>query len=348
MRDKDQTTTRKQEHIQINLEQEVTSSIRTGLDQYRFIHQALPEFNLDEIDLSQELFGKLIKLPILISSMTGGTNEANKINQALAKAAQQAGIPMGVGSQRAAIEDPTQAFTFQVRSVAPDILLFANLGAVQLNYRYGINECIRAVKMIEADALILHFNPLQEALQPEGDTHFRGLIKKIENVIKAIHIPVIVKEVGWGISRRSAKMLSEAGVAAIDVAGAGGTSWSQVEMYRMEDPVRARVASVFRDWGIPTADSIRMVQEGAPGVPIFASGGLRDGMDIAKAVALGARLGGMAAPFLKAAVQSPDKVLDLIRELSLTIQIVMFSVGVQNLKMLWEKQKDILTKVGNE
>jgi isopentenyl-diphosphate Delta-isomerase len=345
---KDQTASRKQEHIQINLEQDVTSSIHSGLDRYRFIHQALPECNFTDIDLSQRIFNKIIQSPILISSMTGGTQEAQQINQNLAIAAQQSGIPMGLGSQRAAIEDPTLAKTFIVRNVAPDILLFANLGAVQLNYRYGINECIQAVRMVDADALILHLNPLQEALQPEGDTNFHGLLRKIEAVVKAIRMPVIVKEVGWGISSQSAKMLEEVGVAAIDVAGAGGTSWSQVEMFRMQDAVRARVAGAFRGWGIPTADSILMVKSAAPGMPIFASGGLRDGMDIAKAITMGARLGGMAGPFLKAAVQSSDKVLELIQETSLIIQIAMFNVGVTSVEMLHDHQNDILIKAGYE
>src|SRR5574338_198022 len=196
--------------------------------------------------------------------MTGGTADAQVINLRLAEAAQELKTAMGVGSQRAAIEHPAQAKTFQVRRVAPDILLFANLGAVQLNYGYTVDQCRLAVDMIEADALILHLNALQEAVQPEGDTQFAGLADKIAEVCSVMPVPVIVKEVGWGISERAARLLADAGVAAIDVAGAGGTSWSQVEKYRIEDESLARVASAFRGWGIPTADSIEMVRKAAP------------------------------------------------------------------------------------
>ncbi|MBP1694772.1 MAG: fni, partial [Chloroflexi bacterium] len=238
---------RKSDHIRINLEEDVRSGVTTGLEGYRFVHRALPDLNLNEVKLSQRLFGKNLLAPILISSMTGGNEEAAAINRLLAEAAQATGIAMGLGSQRAAIEQPDLAPTFQVRQVAPDILLFANLGAVQLNYDYGIAECQRAVDMIQADALILHLNALQEAVQPEGNTRFAGLIKKIENVCKALPVPVIVKEVGWGFSEQDARCLASAGVSAIDVAGAGGTSWSQVEMYRAKNESQARLAAAFID-----------------------------------------------------------------------------------------------------
>ncbi|MFN3308786.1 MAG: type 2 isopentenyl-diphosphate Delta-isomerase, partial [Anaerolineales bacterium] len=223
---------RKSDHIRINLREDVQSAITTGLEKYHFEHQALPECNLEDVDTRTNFLNKSLAAPILISSMTGGSVEAAQINLTLAEAAEQTQIAMGLGSQRAAIEHPELAYTFQVRQVAPHILLFANLGAIQLNYRYGIDECKKAVEMIEADALVLHLNPLQEALQPEGDTRFENLIDKIAKVCHSLPVPVIVKEVGWGISQRTAQMLIEAGVAVIDVAGAGGTSWSQVEMYR--------------------------------------------------------------------------------------------------------------------
>ncbi len=327
-------SSRKLDHIRINLEEDVRSSITTGLERYRFVHQALPELNLEDIDLSQKIFGKYLNAPILISSMTGGTNQAAVINRTLAEAAQVTRIAMGLGSQRAGIEHPELSSTFQIRRYAPDVLLFANLGAVQLNYQYTVEHCKVAVDMIEADALILHLNPLQEALQPEGDTAFAGLLSKIEQVCKALPVPVIVKEVGWGISERTARLLVDAGVAAIDVAGAGGTSWSQVEMFRISDPSGARVASAFRNWGIPTAESILQVRKGAPDILIFASGGIRDGIDIAKCIALGASLGGMAGPFLKAAVQSLEATLKLIHEIQREIQIVMFVTGAANLSQL--------------
>src|SRR5690554_348209 len=222
------TEQRKDDHIRINLEEHVPfPRLTTGLERYSFMHQAVPELDVAEVDLRSTFPGKPLQAPILISSMTGGTERAQGINRTLAEAAQEAGIAMGLGSQRAAIEDPSLGRTFQVREVAPDILLFANLGAVQLNYGYGVDECRRAVELIEADALVLHLNPLQEAVQPEGDTRFAGLLQRIEAVCRALPVPVIAKEVGWGFSEEDARLLAGAGVSAIDVAGAGGTSWSQ-------------------------------------------------------------------------------------------------------------------------
>jgi isopentenyl-diphosphate delta-isomerase len=328
------TGSRKADHIRINLEEEVHSGLTTGLQKYQFVHQALPELDLADVDLSLTSFGKTLRAPILISSMTGGTSQAQEINQTLATAAQETGIAMGLGSQRAAIEQPALAATFQVRQAAPDILLFANLGAVQLNYGYGIEQCQMAVDMIEADGLILHLNALQEAVQPEGDTNFSGLLQKIETVCRSLSVPVIAKEVGWGISKRAARQLAEVGVTAIDVAGAGGTSWTQVEMHRAKNESEARLAAAFVNWGIPTAQSILNVKESAPAVAIFASGGLRDGLDIAKCIALGATLGGMASPFLKAAVRSIEDTIQAINEIHRQIQVCMFAAGAGDLENL--------------
>ncbi len=327
-------TSRKTDHIRINLEKDVTSSLSTGLERYRFIHQALPELDLDSIDLGQSIFGRYVKSPILISSMTGGTSDAGMINQALAEAAQAAGVAMGLGSMRAALENPEAAHTFQVRKFAPDILLMANLGAVQLNYGYGMEHCQRAVEMAEADALILHLNPLQEALQPEGDTRFANLLSKIEAVCCHLTVPVVVKEVGWGISKQAARQLADAGVTAIDVAGAGGTSWSQVEMHRITDERMSAIASAFRGWGIPTAESIALVRDAAPGILIFASGGLLNGLDMAKSIALGGSLCGMAGKFLKAAVHSTGAVHELIEKTKTELQICMFAAGAGNITEL--------------
>lgn len=325
---------RKADHIKINLEKDVRSALTTRLEDYHFVHEALPEVDLGQIDTSVELFAARLEAPILISSMTGGTADAEAINLRLAEAAQEMKIAMGVGSQRAAIENPEQAKTFQVRRVAPDILLFANLGAVQLNYGYGIDQCRRAVDMIGANALILHFNPLQEAVQDAGDTNFRGLAKKVEAICKQLEVPVIAKEVGWGISERSARILRDCGVQAIDVAGAGGTSWSQVEMHRAPDEFTRQLAATFVGWGIPTADSILNVKKAAPGVTIIASGGLKDGLDIAKCIALGATLGGMAGPFLKAAAISTQEVLQMMRLTKKQIEVTMFACGANNLREL--------------
>ena len=326
---------RKSDHIKINLEQDVHSALTTGLENYRFPHQALPELDLARIDQSLSLFGVRLAAPILVSSMTGGTEEAGEINQRLAEAAQAVGVAMGVGSQRAALEDPKQIPTFAVtRKVAPDILLFANLGAVQLNYGYGMDDCRRAVDMIEANALILHLNPLQEAVQDAGDTNFTGLARKIEEVCKKIGVPVIVKEVGWGISERTAKLLAECGVSAIDVAGAGGTSWSQVEMHRAPDEFTRELAATFVGWGIPTADSILNVKKAVPDMTIFASGGLKDGLDIAKCIALGASLGGMAGNFLKAAAVSAESAVEMMKLTKRQIEVTMFACGAGSLKEL--------------
>ena len=325
---------RKSDHIRINLEEDVRSGLTTGLERYRFEHRALPELDLDAVDLSQELFGRRLQAPILISSMTGGTDQAAAINRVLAQAAQYAGIAMGVGSQRAAIEHPELADTFHVRPYAPDILLLANLGAVQLNFGYGLDQCRRAVEMIEADALILHFNALQEAVQPEGDTAFSGLAARVEQVCRALPVPVIAKEVGWGFSQADVRLLAEAGVAAIDVAGAGGTSWSQVEMHRARTDSQKRLAAAFLEWGIPTSEAILNVCQAAPQLQVIASGGLRSGVDIAKCIAMGACLGGMAGPFLKAAARSLEDTVQAIAELQREIQVCMFAAGAGDLEAL--------------
>jgi isopentenyl-diphosphate Delta-isomerase len=323
---------RKSDHIKINLEQDVRSDLTSGLEKYRFVHEALPELDLNQVDTTLSLFGKRLAAPILISSMTGGTEEAGEINQRLAEAAQEVGVAMGVGSQRAALEHPKETLSFSIaRKVAPDILLFANLGAVQLNYGFSIDECRKAVDMIQADALILHLNPLQEAVQDAGDTIFAGLAKKIEGISKKLEVPVIVKEVGWGISERTAKLLADCGVSAIDVAGAGGTSWSQVEMHRAPDEFTRQLAATFVGWGIPTADSILNVKKAVPDMMIFASGGLKDGLDIAKSIALGATLGAMAGQFLKAAAVSTGKTVEMMKLTKRQIEVAMFACGAGNL-----------------
>jgi isopentenyl-diphosphate Delta-isomerase len=338
------TERRKLDHIKINLEQDVQfPNLTTGLEKFRFMHEALPELDINEIDTSVNVFGRRLTTPLLISSMTGGTAEAQQINKNLAQAAQQAGIAMGLGSQRAAVEHPELIPTYAVRDVAPDIALFANVGVVQLNYGYGVEQCRRAVDMVEADALILHFNTMQEAVQPEGDGNFKDLLPKIEDVCKKVGVPVIAKEVGWGFSERSTRLLAGVGVTAIDVAGSGGTSWSEVEYHRAPTAFHARVARSFADWGIPTADSIQYVKKAAPKMTIIASGGLRDGIDVAKCIALGATLGGMAGPFLKAATVSVEAVVDLIREMDRQIRVAMFGAAVPDIATL---QKTEMLRVG--
>jgi len=326
---------RKYEHLHINLTKDVQfEAVSTGLENYRFIHQALPEIDAASIDLSVSLFGKTLNAPLLLSPMTGGIKQAKRINRNLAQAAQEMGIAMGVGSQRTAIDNPDVVDTFQVREVAPDILLFANLGAVQLNYGYGIEECRRAVEMIEADAIILHLNPLQEALQPEGQTNFFGLLHKIEQICRHLTVPVVVKEVGWGISETVARKLIEAGVAGLDVAGAGGTSWGEVERHRTPSDNHSRIAKSFAAWGIPTAESIQIVRLAAPEITLIASGGLRTGIDMAKAIALGADAAGVAAPLLKAADVSTEAVIEYVNETIEVLRITMFCIGASSISEL--------------
>ncbi|MFH2040860.1 MAG: type 2 isopentenyl-diphosphate Delta-isomerase [Chloroflexota bacterium] len=328
---------RKADHIRINLQEDVHSGIGNGLDEFRFTHEALPEINLSDVNTDLNLFGKQLSTPILISSMTGGTPEAELLNINLAQAAQDCGIAMGVGSQRAAIENPALARTFDIRKIAPDILLFANLGAIQLNYGLSIDDCQRAIDMIGADGLILHLNPLQESLQNGGDTNFKDLATRIEIICRKISSPVIVKEVGWGISKRTANLLVDCGVSAIDVAGAGGTSWSQVEMHNSTNEFSKQLAAVFSDWGIPTATSIINVIETAPELPVFASGGITNGVEMAKCFALGVTLAGSAGIFLREAAVSAERVVNLIKLLQQQITITMFATG--SLKLIDLKNK---------
>ncbi|MBN1138535.1 MAG: type 2 isopentenyl-diphosphate Delta-isomerase [Anaerolineae bacterium] len=336
---------RKSEHLRINLEKDVSfAELTTGLEGYSFVHNALPELDLADVDLATTFLGKRLRLPLLISSMTGGSLEAQRINHHLAEGAQAAGVAMGLGSVRAAIETPSLADTFRVRHLAPGVLLLANLGAAQLNAGFGLDECRRAVDLTEADALILHLNPLQEALQVDGDTDWRGLLAKIEAVCHGLGAPVVVKEVGWGISARVARQLVDAGVTAIDVAGSGGTSWSQVEMHRAPTEQRRRLCAQFAGWGIPTAQALVEARSALPDLPLIASGGLRSGMDLAKVLALGADLGGLAGPFLKAANVSAQAVADLVAEIADALRIVLFCLGIPDIQAL--KCTPALRRVG--
>ncbi|MBV8067508.1 MAG: type 2 isopentenyl-diphosphate Delta-isomerase, partial [Candidatus Eremiobacteraeota bacterium] len=329
------TPSRKAEHLRINIERDVASKgVQTGFDAYRFTHRALPGIDLTDVDLSIELFGRKLAAPLLISCMTGGTPQARVINQRLARVAQMHGLAMGLGSGRVLIESPRSIASFDVRADAPDIVLMANLGAVQLNRGYGAAECRKLVELLHADALVLHLNPLQEALQPGGDTCFGGLLERIARLCAQVDFPVVVKEVGWGIAARDVSALFGAGVAAVDVSGAGGTSWSEVERYRIAEPWRARVAAAFAGWGIPTAECVAEAREANPRATLFASGGIRDGLDVAKALALGADVVGIAGPFLRAANESYERAEALARELIETLRIAMFCVAARRARDL--------------
>ncbi len=333
---------RKRDHLRICQEENVGGGLTSGLEQFRLRHCALPELDLQAVDLGVQFLGKILRAPVLVSAMTGGTSEARRINRNLARAAQSLGLAMCVGSQRAALVDPHLAVSYRVRDVAPSILLLANLGAVQLNYGFGLAECQRAIEMIEADALVLHLNPLQEALQSQGNTNFCGLLAKIESICRALSVPVVVKEVGWGLSEAVAVQLAQAGVAALDVAGAGGTSWSQVEGYRAANAVRSRVAEAFVDWGIPTAQAIQQARLGAPGLPIVASGGIRNGEQAAVAMALGADLAGMALPLLTPATISAEAVAEELQVLIEGLRIAMFVAGLRDINALKHAPLDVL------
>ncbi|MEM6866928.1 MAG: type 2 isopentenyl-diphosphate Delta-isomerase [Cyanobacteria bacterium P01_C01_bin.121] len=330
-----ETQVRKADHLRICLDEDVQSHrITNGFERYRFSHCCLPELNRDEIDISTRFLGKHIATPLLISSMTGGTEQARLINQRLAKTAQRFGLAMGVGSQRVAVENPDLTHTFSVRKYAPDALLFANLGAVQLNYDYGITQCQKAVDALEADALILHLNPLQEAVQTEGDVNFKGLFAKIEQLVNVLPVPIVAKEVGNGISGVMAQRLIDVGVAAIDVAGAGGTSWARVESERAKDAKQRRLGNTFADWGLPTATCIAEVRATSATLPLIASGGMRNGLDAAKALALGADMVGLALPFLQAASQSEAALAALSEALIAEIVTVLFCTGSNSLNAL--------------
>jgi len=330
-----ETQRRKADHIRVCLEQDVQCrSVTTGLDRYRFTHCCLPELDWADLDLSTTFLGKALGAPLLISSMTGGTEQAHRINLRLAAIAQEYGFAMGVGSQRVGVETPATMETFAIRRHAPDGLLFANLGAVQLNYGYGLEECQRVVDALEADALILHLNALQESVQTRGDRNFKGLLLQIEQLCGRLPVPVIAKEVGNGISAPMAQRLIDAGVTAIDVAGAGGTSWARVEGGRATDLRQRRLGQTFADWGLPTADCLVQIRAIAPTVPLIASGGIRNGLEAAKAIGLGADLVGLAHPFLLAAAESEDSLATLAHCLTEELKTVLLCTGIATIAAL--------------
>ena len=329
--------TRKEDHIRINNEEDVQSGVANEFDAFYFEHQALPELNLVDVDTSTKIFQKIQQVPLLISSMIGGTEQSHELNARLARAAQHFNIGMGVGSQRITLQHPETNQFFNLRTFAPHINLFANIGAVQLNNSITFDDCKQLVEGIGADALILHLNPLQEALQSEGNTNFAGLLTKIESLCRQLPYPVIVKEVGWGISAETARRLQNAGVSAIDVAGAGGTSWSEVEKHRMKSEGQREVAASFRNWGISTAQSIQAVRENTNELTVFASGGLRNGVDVAKCIALGADCCGFAGLFFRAAMQSEQKLFETIDQIIRELRISMFAAGAGDLHELKKK-----------
>lgn len=329
------TGERKIEHVRLCLDEEVGSvGVTSGLEQFRFRHCALPEIDFNEISLQTSFLGGGVRTPLLISSMTGGSEATGAINARLAAAAEQRGWALGVGSVRAAVEKGELASTFHVRGHAPTIPVIANLGAVQLNYGFGTEACRRAVDIAGADMLVLHLNSLQEVFQPEGNTNFGGLLTRIEAICRDLHVPVGVKEVGWGIDGETAERLFAAGVAFVDVAGAGGTSWSQVEKFRSKDAVRRAAAEAFADWGIPTAECIAEVRAVSAHGGLIGSGGLKGGVDAAKALALGADLAGFGRSLLGPAVASEQALDAALGQVELELRTAMFGIGAANIAAL--------------
>ncbi len=327
---------RKTAHLNIVATEDVESAaVRAGWERWRLPHAALPEIDADAIDLSTWLFGKPLTGPLLIAGMTGGSERAGTVNRRLARVAQELGLGMGLGSQRAMLETPALASTFQVRDVAPNILLLANVGAVQLNYGVGIDDVRRLVHDVQADALAVHLNVLQEMVQPEGDRNWSGLRSKLGALIEALDVPVIVKETGCGIDGQTARALRDLGAAAIDVGGTGGTSWGWIEGFRAADPHSQAIGATFRDWGLPTAEALVAVREAlGPEFPIMATGGVRTGLDVAKAVALGADVAGMALPFFRAADVSVEQALALGRRVLDELRIAAMCAGAADLRAL--------------
>lgn len=326
---------RKTEHIRLCLTENVEGVNKsTGLEGIHFIHNALPEINFDDIDLTTNFLNKEIKAPFLVSSMTGGSDLATNINRNLAQAAEEKGWIMALGSTRAMLESDAHKESFLIRKNAPSVPMIVNLGAVQLNYRYGAEEAKRIVELTEADSIVLHLNSLQEAVQDGGDLNFEDLLPKIEAVCKNLDVPVGAKEVGFGIDGTVAEQLYNAGISYIDTAGAGGTSWSQVEKLRSKDPLKKAAAEAFNNWGIPTKECLVSVRSKLPEVPLIASGGMKTGVDAAKAFTIGADIVGYARKLLKAATESVEAVLQTMEQIELELKMTMFGIGVKNLDEL--------------
>jgi len=336
---------RKLDHIHIVSEGGDIDRRQYYFDRIHLTHRALPELNLAEVDPSTRFMGKELSFPLIISSMTGGADEEMvKINRNLAKAAEAEGIALAVGSQRVLRSDDAARASFELRKYAPNALLLGNLGAVQLNYNMGFADCEAVIDVLEADGLYLHLNPLQEAVQPEGDTDFSSLRSKIAVIVKTLKKPVIVKEVGAGISPEDVEHLLAAGVKYIDIAGCGGTSWSRIESRRSDEP---ELGELFSDWGIPTPVALRLMKPYRHEVKMIASGGIRSGVDMAKSIVLGASLCGMARPFLNPARESSDAVRRVIRRMKSEFTTAMFLLGAGTIDDIKDNEGLILDEYWN-
>jgi isopentenyl-diphosphate Delta-isomerase len=319
------TGLRKDAHLALCTHEDVEAArADAGFDGVTLRHVALPEMDASSVDTSLELWGHTLRLPLIIAGMTGGSARGAEVNRMLAGVAQESGIGMGVGSQRRMLQDSDLAWSYQVRDVAPDILLLANIGAVQLNYGVTPQQCAELTEAIGADALCLHLNALQERVQPEGELDFSALRDRIQGVVEACAVPVILKETGCGMSAPITRQALDAGCAGVDVAGVGGTSWARVEALRQADPVQRAVGNTFRDWGIPTTRSIASARSVGTDHVVIGSGGVRNGLHVAKAIALGADACAMALPFLRAVLQSERTAADLVRQVGEELRTAMF------------------------
>ena len=338
---------RKLNHIKICLEENVEGDISTGLRDVRLVHRALPELDLEEVDTSTELFGKRLSAPIIISAITGGTKKAKDINRKLAEVAERKGIGIGLGSQRIAIDQPKTSDTFSiVRDTAPNTLVLGNLGVPQLAKGWGIKEVMVAIEMLDADAICLHMNPLQEAVQVGGDTDFRGILDKVESIASNIEKPIIMKETGCGVSFEDAVLMEKAGVEGVEIAGVGGTSWSAVEYHIAKGVGKSDqeyLGEALWNWGIPTAISLVEVRE-KTNLKIISSGGLRTGAEIAKSIVLGGEAAGIAKPFLEKVMEDEDTLENYVDHIIQEFKVVMFLVGAKDIRKLREKPALILGK----
>ncbi len=323
---------RKDSHIALALEREVEfpQEDATGFGALRFDHDALPELDLDAVDTGTTLLGKVLAAPLVVGAMTGGTPRAGEMNRRLALAAARCGVGLALGSQRKMLADPTTQSTFAAREWAPDLpLVFGNIGAVQLNYGVGLPELRQLVEAVGADALNLHLNPLQEAIQPGGDTRFGALLPKLRALVPDVGVPVLLKEVGSGISETTALKIRELPVAGVETAGVGGTSWARIESLRTTDPVKRALGERFTRWGIPTAESVAICRRVLPDRVVIASGGIRNGVEVAKALALGADAGAIALPLLRAAERSIDDAVEAISRVVAELRTAMFLTGAR-------------------
>ncbi len=339
----EQVNQRKMEHLRIAVEGDGVDRMKSYFDAIHLNHRALPEIDLKEVDTSTSFLGKPLSFPLVLSSMTGGTQEEIiQINQHLAIAAEKTGVAMAVGSQRVLFSSPSARASFDLRPMAPHAVLIGNMGAVQLNYGFGIEECRACVEVLKADALYLHLNAVQEAVQPEGNTNFAGLAEKIGAIVSALEVPVIIKEVGAGLGREDVQRLIAQGVKYIDIAGTGGTSWSRIEHFRHKEESGAELGRLFQDWGHPTPLALRQISDLRTQVTLLGSGGIRTGIDMVKAMILGASLCGIARPFLTSAKASPEAVITHIEQLKREFTTTLFLLGIKKVSDLIGNENLIL------